>query len=399
MKTKRFPIFTSALNAATSAINAASGVFHELALPETGEHSFRFRLAAYGEYPVEDVSGKSIVQVVDRQAAETMAANYGSVVGKLANFFRGVPMFEGHADDAAWLAKNPGHRASAVARIKEISPEDDGIYVTAALNSDGIDLLGGDAPKYTGQSPYWRLSEIPGRPGCFRPILLWSVALTNNPNIMTNTIALNSLQGMAAEIPDLSQTADTGETETTDNEDMKLTPEALAALGFAPDADPSNEEISAAIVKMLGDKATAEADKAAAVGETAAVNSRLSLVETELNLVRGTAVDTVITDAINSGRITDADKPAWTAALNSSFVSESAKLKTLMPVLNTSNKVADLAGRRDALVTDAANAAGRITEGVTAFATEKGMDITTAAGWTKAYDACRAAKPELFAKG
>jgi hypothetical protein len=397
MKTKRSNIFTSAMNAATSAINAASGVFHELALPETGEHSFRFRLAAYGEYPVEDVGGKSIIQVVDRQAAETMAANYGSVVGKLANFFRGIPMFEGHADDAAWLAKNPGHKASAVARIKSIEPADDGIYVTAALNSDGEALLGGDAPKYTGQSPYWRLSEIPGRPGHFRPILLWSVALTNNPNIMTNTIALNSLQGMAEDIPELSPTADTGETENTDTE-MKLTPEALAALGFAPDADPSSEEISAAIVQMLGEKAEAEAKMATAEETTTAANSRLTLVETELNLVRGTAVDTVITEAINTGRITEADKPAWTAALNTSFATESAKLQTLMPVLNTANKV-DLGGRREAAFTDAANAAGRITEGVTAYATEKGMDITSAAGWTKAYDACRAAKPELFAKG
>lgn len=396
MKTKRIPLFTTALNAATHAMNAASGVFHELALPETGAQSFRFRLAAYGEYPVEDVSGKSITQVVDRQAAETMAANYGSVVGKLANFFRGIPMFEGHADDAAWLAKNPGHKASAVARIKSIEPEADGIYVTAALNSDGEELLGGDAPKYTGQSPYWRLSEIPGRPGCFRPILLWSVALTNNPNIMTNTIALNSLQGVADALPSPDSQADTGATETKEK-DMKLTPEALAALGLAPDAMPSSDEISAAIVKMLGDKATAEADKATAVGETAAVNSRLSLVETELNLVRGTAVDTVITEAINTGRITEADKPGWTAALNTSFATEASKLKTLMPVLNTTNRM-NLGGRREVAITDAANAASRITEGVTAYAVEKGIDITTATGWTRAYDACRAAKPELFTK-
>lgn len=397
MKRKRIPIFTAAMNAATTAINAASGVFHELALPETGEHLFRFRLAAYGEYPVDDVNGRAITQVVDRQAAETMAVNYGSVVGKLANFFRGVPMFEGHADDAAWLAKNPGHRASAVARIKTIEPGEDGVYATAALNSDGVDLLGGDAPKYTGQSPYWRLSEIPGRPGCFRPILLWSVALTNNPNIMTNTIALNSLQGVAD--ADLSPaTGETENPETTEIE-MKLTPEALQALGFAPDAAPTPEEVSAAIVKMLSDKAEAEGKMATAEEQTTAANSRLSLVETELNLIRGTAVDTVIAAAVSTGRITEADKPAWTTALNTSFQSESAKLAALMPVLNTQNRVADLGARREAHITDAANAAGRITEGVTAFALEKSIDITTAAGWTKAYDACRIAKPELFAKG
>lgn len=396
MKTKPFPFFTSAMNAATESMNATSGVFQELSLPSSGETTFRYRLSPYGEFPGEDITGKPIIQVIDRQAGETLAANYGSLVGKLATFFRGIPIYEGHADDAGWREKNPGHRASAVGRIKSIEVEDDGIYVTSVLNSDGQALLDGDAPKYTGHSPYWRLSAISGRPGHFRPILLWSDALTNTPNIMHNTIALNGLDGVADDLP--SPDAEIGESENHENTDMKLTPEALQALGFAPDAEPTAEEISAAIVKMLSDKATAEADKAAAEGTATAANSRLSLVETELDLVRGTAVATVITEAINSGRITDADKPAWTAALNTAFASESAKLKTLMPVLNTANRV-DLGGRREAAMTDAANAAERITQGVIAFAAEKAIDITTAPGWTKAYDACRAAKPELFAKG
>lgn len=397
MKAKR-TLFTSALNTTRNAINAASGVFQELSLPGNGETSFRYRLSPYGEFPVDDVKGKQIIQVVDRQAGETLAANYGSLVGKLATFFRGIPIYEGHADDAAWREKNPGHRASAVGRIKSIEVEDDGIYVTSVLNSDGVTLLDGDAPKYTGHSPYWRLSAIPGRPGHFRPILLWSDALTNTPNIMHNTVALNGLDGVDEEYsPDAGD--ESGESEKPENtDDMKLTPEALQALGFAPDAETTAEDISAAIVQMHGDKATAEADKATAEGTATAANSRLTLVETELNLVRGTAVDTVITEAINSGRITEADKPAWTTALNTSFASESAKLKNLMPVLNTENKVKDLGGRREAQFTDAANAAGRITQEVTAYAAEKGINITTAEGWTKAYDACRAAKPELFAR-
>ena len=401
MKTKRFPIFTTALNSARNAINAAQGMFQEIALP-AGETTIRYRLSPYGEFPVDDVNGKPIIQVVDREAAETMAINFGSLRTKFATFFKGIPMYEGHPDDPEWRKNNPGHRMIALARLKSIEPADDGIYTTAVLNAKGIEKLDGEAPEYSGHSPNWRLSEIPGRPGHFRPILLWSDGLTNMPNIMTNTIALNSLQGVGDE--DLSTDAGgSGETEIateTENQenDMKLTPAALQALGFAPEADPSAEEISAAILKMLGDKATAEADKATAVGETAAVNTRLSLMETELNLVRGTAVETVIGEAIQTGRITEADKPAWTTALNTSFASEAAKLKTLMPVLITENRLGDQA-RRDLSVTDASNAVSRITEGVTAYAVEKKIDITTAAGWTKAYDACRIAKPELFAKG
>jgi hypothetical protein len=397
MKRKHHPIFTAALNVARAALNAASGVYQEINLPE-GTTAITYRLSPYGEFPVDDVHGKPIIQVIDREVASTLAANFGSLATKFATFFRGIPIYEGHADDPDWCKKNPGHRASAVGRIKSIDPGEDGIYVTAALNSDGVELLGGDAPKYTGQSPFWRLSEIPGRKGYFKPVLLWSDALTNTPNIMTNTLALNSLDGIGDEDIETSPSADTGDNTENTEDTMKLTAEALAALGFAPDAEPSPDEISAAIVKMLGDKATAEADKATAEATTAAANSRAGHLETELNLVRGAAVETVVTDAINTGRITEAERPAWTEALNTSFASESAKLAKLMPAMNTTNKVIDLASRRQAGVTDAANAASRITEAVRQWATEKGIDITTAAGWTRAYDACRASSPALFAQ-
>ncbi len=391
MKCKRSNIFTTALNSARTALNTASGVFHELTLPDGTDKTFRFRLSEYGEFPVEDVKGQAIIQVVDREAAETMALNFGSLRGQFATFFRGIPMFEGHADDAAWLAKNPGHKASAVARIKSIEPEDDGVYVTAALNSDGVDLLGGDAPKYTGQSPLWRLDQIPGRPGFFRPILLWSVALTNNPNIMTNTIALNSLQGVTA--PDLSPTADPGENETNENEDMKLTADALAALGFAQDATPSSDEISAAIVKMLAAKATAEADKATAVGETTAANSRAGLMETELKLVRGSAIDALIGPAIEDGRITAADKDKWTTALNTSFASESAKIAALMPTINVANKLPGLTRQQGML---AANDTEALNTAVREIAKTNGLDLAKGADYDRAFTLLRAAKPELF---
>jgi hypothetical protein len=389
-------LITSAMNIARAALNAASGVYQELTLPE-GTANITYRLSPYGEFPVDDVHGNPIIQVIDRGVAETLAANFGSLATKFATFFRGIPIYEGHADDAAWLAKNPGHRASAVGRIKSIDPGDDGIYVTAALNADGVELLGGDAPKYTGQSPFWRLSEIPGRKGYYKPVLLWSDALTNTPNIMTNTLALNSLDGIGEET-NTSPEATNGSTENPDTTDMKLTADALAALGFAPDADPSPDEISAAIVKMIGEKTTAEADKVIAETTATAANSRVGKLETELTLIRGAAVETVITEAINTGRITEAERPAWTEALNTSFATESAKLGKLMPTLNTSNKVIDLATRRQAGVTDAANAAAKITEGVRAFAAEKSIDITTGDGWTRAYDACRAANPALFEK-
>jgi hypothetical protein len=404
----RRPLTTAAINAARAAINAASGVFQELALPDDGSQTLRYRLSPYGEFPAYDVSGNAIMQVVDRTAAETLAANYNSLATKIATFFRGVPIYEGHADDPGWAAKNPGHRASAVGRIKSIEAGDDGIYVTAVLNAAGVALLAGEAPQYTGHSPYWRLAEIPGRTGHFRPILLWSDALTNTPNILTNTIALNELAGleMELELPgdDEASPAAAAAEEPEENNDndttdttMKLSPEALAALGFAPEAEPTAEEISAAIIKLASDQATAAAAMATAEGETTAANASLQAAITELAEFRGQAVTRAIDEAIATGRITEAERPAWTTALNTSYPTEAAKLQALMPTLNTVDRVGNLE-RRQAAIADVANAAARITTAVTEYAAEKGMDITTPEGWTRAYDATRAAKPELFAK-
>jgi hypothetical protein len=395
MKTKRSNLFTRALNSARDVINTASGVFQELTLPDGGETTLRYRLSPYGEFPVTDVQGRDIVQVIDRTVGETLAANFGSLRGKFATFFRGIPIYEGHADDPDWLQRNPGHRASAVGRIKSIEPEEDGIYVTASLNSEGISLLGGDAPKYTGHSPHWRLSEIPGKSGKYRPILLWSDALTNMPNIMQNAVALNSLAGMTEPSPDAG--ADSGEPEKPENtEDMKLTPDALKALGFAPDAEPTTEAINAAILKLIGEKTEAEAKMATSAGETTAANSRAALMETELNLVRGTAVDVVLTEAINSGRITEADKPAWTNALNASFATESAKLSALMPTINTANRLdGKLDRERGQLAPTTTDA---INDAVRAIAKDNQLDLGKTADYDRAWKMLRVAKPELFEK-
>ena len=263
--------------------------------------------------------------------------------------------------------------------------------MTSVLNSDGVALLSGDAPKYSGHSPLWRLVPVPGKAKHFRPVLLWSDALTNNPNIMTSTIALN----IAGETPALddSPEAEPGEPENK-TDDMKLTPEALAALGFAPDATPSNDEISAAIVKMLGAKQTAEADKVTADTALNAANTRAGLLDAELQLVRGTAVTTVLGAALADGRITEADKPAWTNALNTSFATEAEKLSRLMPVLNTANRLGNLGERKDG---------GQVGEGIDAMnaavsdiATANRLDLTIRADYDKAHALARAAKPELF---
>lgn len=380
----------------TTALNVASGIFHEVAV-EGEERNLTYRLCKYGEFPATDVEGKPIIQVVDKEAGRLMAENFRSLGNQIATMFRGVPIYEGHADDPDWAAKNPGHKASAVGRIKSIEPREDGIYVTSVLNSDGASLLGGDAPRYSGHSPYWRMVEIPGRAGHFRPVLLWSDALTNKPQILGNTIALNSLEGMPDLSPEgeLDAEPDDSEAATNDKEnDMKLTPQALKALGFAEDAEPSSDDISAAILKLASKEAPAAKTEPSKTDPPAAASTDVANSAKAVT----TAIELILDDAIKTGRITAADKPKWATALNTSFETEHAKLQNLMPVINTGNRVADAAGRKPATA-DAANTAEAITEGAKRYAAANNIDITTADGWNRAYNGFRAANPALFAKG
>ena len=396
--------FLTALNAAVlDAANAVNGMWQELELQE-GEKETRYRLAKYGEFPVT-VDGVQVTQVIDRECGELLASNFGSLRTLLATFGKGVPVYEGHADDPDWLRENPGHKAIAKGRIKAIENGEDGIYVRTVFNSGGVELLSGEAPAYSGHSPRWRMNEVEGRPGHFRPFILWSDALTNTPNMHDSHIALNSLAtGMPQNIPAQKQSqAEAGAGADTENqtnektEDMKLTADALKALGFAPDAEPSGDEISAAIVKAMSAKMDAEKKPEEKPENIEALNTARIQI-TDLQAIRDAAVEDAVNAAVTSGRITEADKPKWKTALNTSFLSEKAKLDSLMPTaINTANHMANLGDRREGA--PEAGGIDAINSAVGAIAREKGYDITTHTGYHAAYEAAKAAKPELFKRG
>ena len=387
---KRKPYLTILNTAAVELINAAVGSFERLALGD-GERTFRYRLVKYGIHPqVMVVNGEeqTIFQVVDDEAADALISNFRTVGAGVPAMFKGVPVYEGHADDAGWRAAHPGHKASAVARIKDLKKEADGVWAEAVANSSGVELLGGEAPAYTGHSPRWRCVPVAGRPKHYRPVVLWSDALTNEPNIPGSVIALNDTSYLADAGDNESPEPEKAQPENQENDDtMKLTAEAMKALGFAPDAMPTPEEISAAIVKMLGEKTTAEADLVTA-------NSRVTTLESARNQAR----DLIIANAVTSGRITEADKPRWIDALNADFAGESAKLEKLMPVLNTANHLGQLGGRRGA-TPDVSGGIDAMNAAVRAYATEKNIDISTGAGWAKAWDGAVKEKPEVFKRG
>lgn len=380
---------TAALDSALEAINAITGTFHELTLGE-GEKKKRYLYCKYGTYP-QDVPGVGrINQVVDREAANEIAANFRQYAG-LDVFVKGIPHFEGHPDDPGWLKQNPGHKAIAVGRIKTIEAGADGIYVESVFNSSGVEMLSGEAPPYTGHSPRWKCAPIEGRPGYFRPVMLMSDGLTNNPNIPGSTVTLNTPGNPSPTPPE--QTGGQPEKPET----MKLTPEALKALGFAPDANPSEADISAAVVKLLGEKETAAAERITAETATTTANSRVTALETELTTVRNAAVEVVVGEAVKTGRITEAEKPKWVTALNTDFPGESTKLQSKMPVINTTSRLPENLGeRREMEIVTAPGTIEAMNAAVRAYASEHHLDITTPGGFNSAWNATKAAKPDLF---
>lgn len=392
MNPKTYNRFPTISNTLVTAVNEVIGVFNELTLAD-GEKEKRYLYCRYGTYP-QTVPGMGVIQqVVDREAAAEIIANFRRGAG-IEVLFKGVPHYEGHPDDPAWLAQNPGHKAIAVGRIKDLDEGEDGIYATSVFNTLGVPLLSGNAPPYDGHSPRWRMSPIPGRPKHYRPVMLISDGLTNNPNIPGSRLALNTGCDPS---PDENPT-DGDQPENQNDENMKLTPEALKALGFAPDATPSETDISAAIVRLLGEKQSADAAKATAESAATTANTKVTELTTQLGAARGKLSETVAANAVKEGRITEADKPRWITALNTDFDSESAKLDKLMPVLNTSSKLPDLGGRRDANVLDAQGSIEAMNTAVRAYATDKNIDISNAEGWSRAWNGAKAAKPELFSR-
>jgi hypothetical protein len=388
------PFLTAINNASVTAVNEVIGVFNELTLAE-GEKEKRYLYCRYGTYP-QTVPGVGVIQqVVDREAAEQIVANFRQAAG-MEVLFKGVPHYEGHPDDPAWLAQNPGHKAIAVGRIKKVEAGEDAIYVTSIFNTLGVPLLSGAAPAYDGHSPRWRMSPIPGKPKHFRPVMLISDGLTNNPNIPGSRIALNA--GVPGQPSPDDNPNDGGQTENQNDENMKLTPEALKALGFAPDATPSETDISTAIVRLMGEKQSADAAKVTAESEATAANTKVITLTTQLSAAHGKLSETVASNAVKEGRITEADKPKWITALNTDLDGESAKLATLMPVLNTSSKLPDLGGRRDANVLDAQGNIETMNTAARAYAAEHNIDISNAEGWGRAWNGAKAAKPEVFTR-
>ena len=393
--------FRNVINTATAAVVNALRVIEGLALGE-GEKEKWFRVTPFAEVPgtmEEKGKSKPCVQVIDRAAGELMVANFGTLTDKLRYLFQGLPIYEGHPDDPGWLAKNPGAKETAVGRLKELQVREDGVWGRGVFNSAGVDMLTGEAPKYSAQSPNFRVIPVAKGSDRVRPYCIISLGLTNRPNISDNAISLNTGDGNPSPMDagDPAATPENNATSTNET-DMKLSPEVMKRLGFAPDATPDQSAVEAAICKLHDDLTAANTCAAEAKGKATAANTRADTAETELATLRKDGNATAINTAISENRITAADKDMWEKVLDADPVNGKALLaKQKATTLNTATR---LPGREALARTldSEPNTITAINEAVRAFAAANNLDLSKTADYDLAFLGAKEAKPEIFAR-
>lgn len=151
-------------------------------------------LAPYGEsvYQHRNADGSIRIyrQRVTREGAEKMQRAFNSWSAKLGRLFRGAPIYIGHPD--ADPVRYPDEKR--LGSFKAVEPRDDGIYVLTSWNAAGIENR--KEGYYVYPSPGWDCA-VDG--DVITPDLLFSVGMTNNPNIHTVPPWTNTAPAPAAQ--------------------------------------------------------------------------------------------------------------------------------------------------------------------------------------------------------
>lgn len=385
----------TALRGLTPALNEATGqIRHVGAMNEAiSPDQEWFRVTPFGDFPVvvqESGRPRRVIQRVDRAAAEAMVASFNSPTSRTASLFRGLPIFIGHADDPEWRKQNPGIPAEAMGRIKALEVREDGLYGRHVFNERGRVLVSGEGAAYDSQSPHWGMQEV--SKGVFRPVDLYSIGLTNHPNIPGNAIGLN--EAMAA--------ADQSFV-------MKTQLIALLAALGRPLSNPSavtDEQLVAALNEAVpvatqlvtagNELATIKPQLATVQGQlTTAINESTGL-RTEIQMERAARADLLLTSAINEGRITQAQRTEWHGKLTANgadFVAVATQLHATKKAVNTRSAVGDVGGRKSEAGLDGSKITA-INEAVQKHIADNRLDPVR--DHDAAFAAVRKAKPDLF---
>lgn len=248
-------------------------ILNSLAM-EAGDGVLRWmHVCPFGEHPWSSADGKErIVQVIDREGCEAMAAHYPLSVPN-------------SRIDIDHESMDNDKRTAAVGWGQRAEVRDDGLWVLTEFNPEGAALVNGKVYKFSSPCfPREGLLDLGG--GRFRVTRLSVIALTNDPN----------LRGQK---PLTNRRAQSANPNTNIPTHMDYKAELLKLLGLPPDA--TDDQIANGC--------------AAHKSKTDAMNSRVT--ELEIQLVNRDLDEHGITDTEQRKLLTPmlANKDQRTAAL------------------------------------------------------------------------------------
>lgn len=287
-------------------------------------------LAPYGDtdYWHEEKPGewKCYTQVFGQPQAAKMVAAFNATLAKKGARFRGLPIYEGHpdADPKRWTNER------RFGGVMAMDARADGLYLRAAWNDLGQQNLAQGYLVYP--SPAWLYNMRDAkRTGRIEPDELRSVGLTNSPRIA-----------------DVDAWTNSDATPDPNAEDTMINKLLTKILGVAEDAtedqiqtaynahftgDVTAISLKATATNAETAKGTAEAAKTAAEGQVATVTTERNTARTEATRFRDVAVNALLDSAINTGRLTAAERPAFAQQFATNFDAASTALGAKKAVL------------------------------------------------------------------
>jgi hypothetical protein len=272
-------------------------------------------LAPFGDtaYPLS-AGGKNevVIQRITKENATEMVNAFKSVVGKVARWIKGSPIFLGHPDDPQTGHKYPVK--DQVGMFADLEVRENGLYVRPMFNDKGAEIL--DKPEKYYFSGRWPVKHT-GQRGdmrVFEPINITSIGMTRNPNLPTEL--LNEKPK-----PDIM-------------EKTKLIA-LLATAGITLSNEATDEQIEAALKGFGASKKDAETTLANERASITTLKAELETLKSENAKARNAEITALINERITSGAITEAEKALWTKRLETNFVNEAPALQSLASKMKT----------------------------------------------------------------
>lgn len=319
-------------------------------------------------------------QRVNSKTIQEIIRNFRDEAAEAGENFAGSPFYIGHPDVPSYANEYKDKKAYGWAM--DLQERADGLYALARWSEPGRKLI--ENAHYKFLSPVWGAREVrEGGKLYADPAVLLSIGLTNNPQIKGGKPLAN---------------------ERTKTMKKKLA--ALAALlRLANEA--SDDEIltgvEAKITTLEGEKTTLANEKATVEGQLDAEKKAHQATRTTLAneaktlrdqfaAERGARIDLLLGNAVEDGRLTLAEKPAFRLKLanEATFDAAVTELAGKQTTVKTDPKTLELGGRKVSIANERDRRA-TVQELVAEKMTAKGMN------YDLAFANVKRERPELFA--